>query len=81
MKSLFFHESFLKRGGAERMVIDTATILGADIATAIWATRSFEPAELGYHGRIREVFPQYHTGWVGYIRMKWQFLFSSKVTK
>ena len=63
------------------MVIDTATILGADIATAIWSTRSYEPSELGYHGRIREVFPQYHTGWVGYIRMKWRFLFSGKITK
>lgn len=63
------------------MVIDAANILGADIATAIWSTRSYEPTELGYHKQAKEVFPEYHTGWVGYIRMKWRFLFSAEITK
>lgn len=81
MKTLIFHESFTKRSGSERMSIDMANILSADIATSIWSIKSYDPNELGYHGRIYELFPKYHGGWVGYIRMKWRFLFSQKVTK
>ncbi len=81
MKTLIFHEAFTKRSGSERMTIDMANILSADIATSIWSTRSYDPVELGYHGTIHELFPKYHTGWVGYIRMKWRFLLSRRVTK
>ena len=81
MKTLVFHDTFLVRSGSERMNIDMANILGADIATAIWSTHSYDGGEMGYHGQVYEVFPHYHTGWVGYIRMKWGFFWSRKITK
>ena len=58
--TLLFHDTFITRSGAERMNINMATILDTDIATAIWSTHCYNPEELGYHGRIFEVFHNFH---------------------
>lgn len=75
------HESFLKRGESERMNIGLANIYHADIATSIWSTHSYDPIDLGYHGKIIEIFREYHTGWFGYLRMKWRFLTAWKLVR
>ncbi|MBP9811929.1 glycosyltransferase, partial [Candidatus Gracilibacteria bacterium] len=79
-KTLVMHDSFLIRGESERMNISFATIYKGDIATSIWSTNSYDPFDLGFHGKIIEIFRNYHTGWLGYIRMKLHFFFSSSLT-
>ena len=80
-KTLIMHDSFLKRGESERMNISLATILKGDIATSIWSTHSYDPIDLGYHGKLIELFRNYHSGWLGYIRMKLKFFFSWGLTR
>ena len=45
--SLLFHDTFLMRGGAERMNLIIADILKSDIATACVSPESFDPAKKG----------------------------------
>ncbi len=80
-KTLLFHDSFIHRSGTERVNINIANILKADIATAIWSGNSYEAYELGYHGKVFELFRRIYGGWISYVRMKWAFLFSRKITK
>ena len=59
-KTLVIHDSFLIRGESERMNISFATIYKGDIATSIWSTNSYDPIDLGFHGKIIEFFRNYH---------------------
>jgi glycosyltransferase involved in cell wall biosynthesis len=79
--TLLFHDTFIHRSGTERVNINIANILEADIATAIWSANSYEAYELGYHGKVFELFRRFYSGWIGFIRMKWAFLFSRNITK
>jgi hypothetical protein len=79
--TLIFHDSFIHRSGRERVNITLANILGGDIATTIWSVNSYDPYELGYHGKIIELFRKLYGGWIGYVRMKWAFFVSRKITK
>jgi hypothetical protein len=79
--TLLFHDTFIHRSGTERVNINIANILEADIATAIWSANSYDAYELGYHGKIIELFHRFYSGWMGFIRMKWAFLFSRNITK
>ena len=80
-RSLIFHDSFTNRSGTERVNINIANILEWDIATTIWSSNSYEAYELGYHGKVYELFHKMYGGWIGYVRMKWAFFFSRKITK
>jgi glycosyltransferase involved in cell wall biosynthesis len=80
-KTLLLHDTFLKRGETERMNISIATIYKGDIATSIWSTHSYDPEDLWYHGKIIEVFREYHRGWLGWIRMKLAFFFAWKLIR
>lgn len=42
LKTLLYHDTFLMRGGAERLNIEIAKTLGADIATAIWSFNCYD---------------------------------------
>ena len=79
--TLIFHDAFIHRSGTERININIANILSADIATAIWSTNSYTPGDLGYHGKIIELFRGVYEGWLGFLRMKWAFLWSRGITK
>jgi hypothetical protein len=80
-KTLVLHDTFLKRGETERMNISLATIYKGDMATSIYSTNCYDPEDLGYHGKIIEVFREYHAGWLGWIRMKWAFITSWKLIR
>jgi hypothetical protein len=80
-RTLIFHDTFIHRSGTERINISIANILDADIATAIWSANSYDAAELGYHRKVFELFHRFYGGWIGFVRMKWGFLFSRKITK
>ena len=64
IRTLIFHDSFIHRSGSERVNINIANILEGDIATAIWSGNSYEAYELGYHGKIFELFRKLYGGWV-----------------
>ena len=45
MKTLIIHDRFQFRGGAERLVLDLARGLNADIVTEFWTEESFPQSE------------------------------------
>jgi len=47
-KTLIFHDTFLMKGGAERMNIEIAKSLNADIATAIWSPDCYDAESMGF---------------------------------
>lgn len=81
MKTLLFHDTFLTKWWAERMNIEIAKILGADIATAIWAKGSYDRDIPWYHWRILETNKRFRRGMLGFLIMKFSFFFSRKITK
>ena len=72
-KTLIFHDTFLMRWGAERLNIEIAKWLGADIATAIWSPDCYDSRSMGFHWEIFEVDSEWRRGMIGFLRMKWRF--------
>lgn len=72
-KTLLVHDTFLMKGGAERMNLYIAKILDADIATAIWHQNCYNPHEMGFSGKIFELNPNFRRGMIGFLKMKISF--------
>ncbi len=68
------HDSFFIRGGAERMNVEIAKILGADIFTAVLKPESYDLRAMGFAGRVTEIFPSFRRGMLGFVLMKFAFL-------
>lgn len=71
------HDSFFIKGGAERMNIEIAKILNADIFAAVFKPESYDLRGMGFTGSCVEIFPSFRRGMVGFILMKIAFLFKS----
>ncbi len=80
-KILLFHDIFLMKGGAERMNIEIAKILDADIATAYWSPDCYDARFMGFKWNIIQVHPHFKKGMLGFIKMKWRFFRSKKILK
>ncbi|MBS9783926.1 glycosyltransferase [Candidatus Gracilibacteria bacterium] len=80
-KILLFHDIFLMKGGAERMNIEIAKILDADIATAYWSPDCYDAKSMGFQGKIIQVDPNFKKGGLGFLKMKWRFFHSKKTLK
>lgn len=65
--------------GAERMNIEIAKILDADIATAVWKSDCYDARAMGFSGEIFEVNPDFEKWMLGFLRMKWRFFRSWKL--
>ncbi len=79
-KILVFHDTYLMRGWAERMNIEIAKWSLADIATAIWSPDCYDAWSMWFIWDIFEVDPGWRRGMFGFLRMKWQFYTSEKIT-
>lgn len=67
--------------GAERMNIEIAKILDADIATAVWKSDCYDARAMGFVGDIFEVNPDFKKGMLGFLKMKWRFFRSWKLLR
>ncbi|MBX9809509.1 glycosyltransferase [Candidatus Gracilibacteria bacterium] len=80
-KMLLFHDTFLMRGGAERMNIELAKAFDADIATATWSRDCYDASSMGFNGEIFETNSNFKKGILGFLKMKWSFFRSKKILK
>lgn len=48
-KTLIIHDTFLYRGGGERLVLMMAKVLNADIASGFFSTGSYNLREQGFN--------------------------------
>ena len=79
-KILVFHDTYLMRGGAERMNIEIAKWLGADIATAIWSPACYDARSMWFQWEVFELDPGWRRWMIGFLRMKWRFWRSADIT-
>ena len=77
MKTLIYHDTFLMKWWAERMNIEIAKILHADIATAIWKDDCYDARSMGFDKKIIEVHPTFKRWMLGFLKMKLAFFLSS----
>jgi glycosyltransferase involved in cell wall biosynthesis len=64
---------------AERMNIEIAKILEADIATAIWSPDCYDARGMGFTWEITQVNPWFRRGMFGFFIMKARFFFSQNL--
>ena len=69
------------KGWAERMNIEIAKILDADIATAVWSSECYNARSMGFQWEIFEVDTGFQKWMLGFLKMKWKFFQSSNITK
>ncbi len=67
------------RGWAERMNIEIAKTLNADIATAIWSPNCYNAQSMWFDWNIIETDPKFLKVILGFLKMKWWFLNSKKL--
>jgi glycosyltransferase involved in cell wall biosynthesis len=72
-KIALVHDSFFIKGGAERMNIEIANILEADIVSTVVSAGSYNLESLGFEGRVRELLPSFGPGVLKFLKMKWRF--------
>lgn len=80
-KTLLIHDTFLMKGGAERLNIEIAKILEADIATAVYSENCYDAEKMGFFGKIFLTQKSFKNGMLGFLQMKWNFFCSKKITK
>ncbi len=79
-KILIIHDRFMFRGGAERLILDMAKGLDADIATGFWSEEeSFSKSEVP-HKLFVLGHPSQKSGW-RYLKFQWLFYFKTKFIK
>ncbi len=79
-KTLIFHDTYLMRGWAERMNIEIAKWLSADIATAIWSPDCYDARSMWFQWEIFQIDPGWRRGMIGFLWMKWRFWRSADIT-
>lgn len=58
-KTLILHDTFLYRGGGERLVLMMANTLDADIASGFFSSGSYNLREQGFRGAMIELMPKF----------------------
>lgn len=69
---LIIHDRFQYRGGGERLVLDMAKILGADIATEYWTKETYDKSEVPGQLFVLDEGEPTALG-VRYLRAQWNF--------
>ena len=69
---LIIHDRFQYRGGGERMVLDMAKMLGADIVTEFWTDESFPQSEAPHGVTVLDKGEPQAMVW-RYFRSQWDF--------
>lgn len=77
-KTLILHDTFLYKGGGERLILMMWKALKADIASGFFSSWSFDLRKEWFTGKIIPVSSEIFTKWLRHIRLKWNFLFSTK---
>ncbi len=58
-KILVLHDTFLYRGGGERLILMIANALDADIASGFFSAGSYDLRAQGFKGKMMPLMPQW----------------------
>lgn len=77
-KILILHDTFLYKGGWERLILMMAQALDADIASGFFSRWSFNLRDEWFQWKMIEVSSEIFKKWFRHIKLKQAFLFNTK---
>jgi glycosyltransferase involved in cell wall biosynthesis len=77
-KTIILHDTFLYKGGWERLILMMGKALGADIATGFFSKGSFDLRKEGFTGKMIEVSSEIFAKGFRHLKLKWAFLTKTK---
>jgi glycosyltransferase involved in cell wall biosynthesis len=77
-KILILHDTFLYKGGWERLILMMWKALKADIASGFFSPGSFDLRKEWFTGKIIPISSEIFAKGFRHIKLKWNFLFSTK---
>ncbi|MCP4522825.1 MAG: glycosyltransferase family 4 protein [Candidatus Gracilibacteria bacterium] len=77
-KTIILHDTFLYKGGGERLIMMMGKTLGADIATGFFSKGSFDLRKEGFTGKMIEVSSEIFAKGFRHLKLKWAFLTNTK---
>ncbi len=77
-KTIILHDTFLYKGGWERLILMMGKALGADIATGFFSKWSFDLRKEGFTGKMIEVSSEIFAKGFRHLKLKWAFLTKTK---
>lgn len=77
-KILILHDTFLYKWWGERLILMMWKALHADIASWFFSPWSFDLRKEWFTGKMISVSSEVFTKWLRHIKLKWNFLFSTK---
>lgn len=95
-KILVLHDTFLYRGGGERLILMIANALKADIASGFFSAGSYDLRAQGFEGKMIPLMPQYFLhdfnwmpkkmafvckNWLRHFGLKWAFSVKTRQLK
>ena len=78
-KIAVLHDSFLYRGGGERLVTLMAQSLDADLISGFFSKGSFDPPELGFTGKMISLGNPVFTKGIRHLILKWRFFWNAHI--
>ena len=80
-KIAILHDSFLYRGGGERLVTLMAESLHADLISGFFSEGSFDPRELGFTGNIIPLGKPVFKKGIRHLVLKWRFFWKARILR
>ncbi|MCK9272192.1 glycosyltransferase [Candidatus Gracilibacteria bacterium] len=80
-KTIIVHDTFLYKGGGERLIIMMAKALKADIASGFFSHGSFDLRYEGFEGKMIPISSEVFKKGLRHIKLKFSFLFNTKFLK
>ncbi|MDD2871077.1 MAG: glycosyltransferase [Candidatus Gracilibacteria bacterium] len=80
-KTIILHDTFLYKGGGERLILMMAKSLDADLASGFFSKGSFDLRKEGFKGKMISVSSEIFKKGFRHIKLKWGFLFNTSFLK
>ena len=80
-KTIILHDTFLYKGGGERLILMMAKALKADLASGFFSQWSFDLRKEWFKWKMISVSSEIFKKWFRHIKLKWAFLFNTRFLK
>ncbi|MDP5039019.1 MAG: glycosyltransferase, partial [Candidatus Gracilibacteria bacterium] len=80
-KTIILHDTFLYKGGGERLIMMMGKSLGADIASGFFSAGSFDLRKEGFSGEMISLTSEIFTKGFRHVKLKFAFMFKTGFLK
>ncbi|RAL55726.1 hypothetical protein BLD25_04305 [Candidatus Gracilibacteria bacterium GN02-872] len=80
-KTIILHDTFLYKGGGERLILMMAKSLNADLASGFFSKGSFDLRKEGFKGKMISISNEVFKKGFRHFKLKFAFLFKTKFLK